>query len=170
MTDNWANRLIARTVLALAFAAVALSCPAVAPARPSSPTPTPAPTPTPVADPAVTKIIRQQFLAWQSGSIDKSLYAPQVLSKLTDAKIDDVAHALGALGPLANTVYVAPFIAPDMPPDARGYIYQMQCTEGNIYLWMILDGSGKIASIFFKDRMDVETIERPGTPPPNPPH
>ena len=44
-------------------------------ARPK-PTPTPSPTVAPVADPAITKLARQQFLAWQVGTIDKNLYSP----------------------------------------------------------------------------------------------
>jgi hypothetical protein len=146
--------------------AIAAALAAPAGARTS---PTPAPTPTPVADPAVTKIARQQFVAWQAGSINKSLYATQLMPQLTDAKVGDVARVLAALGPLNDTVFIGPFAAPDIPPDAHGYIYQMRCAEGNIYLWLILDPTGKIASLFFKDRLDVETIERPGTPAPAPP-
>jgi hypothetical protein len=33
-----------------------------------------------------------------------------------------------------------------------------------VYLWMILNSDGKIATIFFKDKLDVETVERPGQP------
>ena len=75
-------------------------------------------------------------------------------------------RALAALGPLTDTTFIGPFEAADIPPNARGYIYQMHCTAGNIYLWMILDADGKIATIFFKDKLDIETIERPGTPEP----
>jgi hypothetical protein len=150
--------------------AVAIATATVAPAiaRPTA-TPTTAPTPTPVADPTVTKIARQQFVAWQAGSINKSLYAPAVVPKLTDAKINDVARVLAALGPLTDTAFIGPFSAADIPPEAHGFIYQMRCSGGNIYLWMILDANGKIATIFFKDKLDVETIERPGTPAPSPP-
>ncbi|MEO6834385.1 MAG: hypothetical protein ABI231_00535 [Candidatus Tumulicola sp.] len=132
-------------------------------------TPTPAPTPTPVADPAVTKVVRQQFVAWQAATINRSLYAPEVLPKLTDAKVNEVAHALAGLGPLTETVFIGPFSAADIPPGAHGYIYQMRCADGNIYLWMILEHTGKIATIFFKDKLDIETVESPGTPNPVPP-
>jgi hypothetical protein len=148
----------------------ALSAPASA--RPSS-TPTPAPTPTPVADPLVTKVARQQFVAWQAGSINKRLYAPELVPKLTDAKVNDVAHALSALGPLTDTTFVGPFSAADIPSGAVGYIYQMHCQEGSIYMWMIIDSDGKIATVFFKDKLDIETLERPASepepPPPSPP-
>jgi hypothetical protein len=80
-----------------------------------------------------------------------------------------VARVLAALGPLTDTVFIGPFSAADIPSDAHGYIYQMRCTDGNIYLWMILDAGGKIATIFFKDKLDVETIERPDTSAPSSP-
>lgn len=152
-----------RQAFATLAAVAALAAPASA--RPSA-TPTPAPTPTPVADPLVTKVARQQFVAWQAGSINKRLYASEVVPKLTDAKVNDVAHALSALGPLTDTTFIGPFSAADIPPGAAGYIYQMHCQEGNIYMWMILDSDGKIATVFFKDKLDIETIERPESEPP----
>jgi hypothetical protein len=39
----------------------------------------------------------------------------------------------------------------------------MKCASGNIYLWLALDAQSKIATIFFKDRLDAETV----TPPPH---
>jgi hypothetical protein len=151
-----------RTASIMLAALAALAGPAGA--RPH-PTPTPAPTPAPVADPAITRIARQQFVAWQSGTINKSLYAPGLVVKITDDKVDQNARALGALGALTDTVYIGPFASADIPPDAHGYIYQMKCTEGAVYLWMIVDGQGKIASIFFRNRLDVETIEVPAATP-----
>ncbi len=150
-----------RHAFALLAIVIALTVPASA-----RPTPTPAPTAAPVADPAITKIARQQFVAWQAGSINKRLYAAEVLPKLTDDKVNDVAHALSALGPLTDMSFVGPFSAADIPSGSQGYIYQMHCLEGNIYMWMILDSDGKIATIFFKDKLDVETLERPASGPP----
>jgi hypothetical protein len=126
-------------------------------ARPHS-TPTPAPTPTPVADPAITKIARQQFVQWQAGTINKSLYAPQVTTQLTDARVSTTSQQLGELGALTDTVYVGRWINPQFPADMQGYIYQMRCTQGNVYLWMAIDSQGKIASFIFKNRFDVETV------------
>src|SRR5581483_8964072 len=126
----------------------------------ATPAPSPAPS-APPADPAVTKVARQQFVAWQAGSLNKSLYAPEVVPKLTPDKVAEVSRALAALGPLVGTDYVAPFSAADIPAGAHGYIYNMHCTSGSIYLWLILDARGKIATIYFKNKLDVETIERP---------
>ena len=147
-------------------AVLALLVYAVAGARPA-PSPTPSPTPTPIADPAITKIVRQQFVAWQSGSINKSLYSPNVRVKLTDAIVDDVSKKLAALGPLTNAVFIGPFFVNDIPADARGYIYQMVCQNGNVYLFTILDGQGKIATIYFKDKLTTETVEIPATAAPS---
>jgi len=142
-------------------------CAAVAHAR-SQPTPTPSPSPTPVADPAVTKIVRQQFVAWQAGSLNKSLYAAGVQGKLTDAMVDDVSKKLAALGPLEDTVFIGPFFTSDIPADAHGYIYQMVCHGGKVYLLTILDAQGKIATIFFKDKLTTETVEVPASAAPAP--
>jgi hypothetical protein len=154
-------------VLAIAIAAVAIAS-AVGPgfARTHA-TPTPSPSPTPVADPVITKLARQQFVQWQAGSINKSLYAQQVLDKLTDAKVTATSTALGQLGALIDVVYIGPWVAPDFPAGARGYAYQMRCTSGNVYLWIALDAQGKIATILFKNRLDVETVT--AAPSPTPP-
>lgn len=154
--------------IALPIAVAVCLAPACAQARPKA-TPTPAPTPAPVADPVVTKVVRQQFVAWQAGSINKSLYAPEVLPKLTDAQITTVSRALGELGPLTDTVYIGPFSAADIPAGAHGYIYQMRCSNGSVYLWLVLDADAKIATIFFKNKLDVETIENPASQPNAPP-
>jgi hypothetical protein len=132
-------------------------------ARPRA-TPTPSPTPAPVADPAITKLARQQFVQWQAGAVHKSLYAQQVLDKLSDATIAQTSSALAQLGALTEVVYIGPWISSDFPPGARGYAYQMRCVSGNIYLWLALDADGKIATILFKNRLDVETV----TPAPSP--
>lgn len=128
------------------------------------PHPTPSPSPTPVADPEITHLVRQQFVAWQAGDVNEHLYAQQVLDKLTDAKIADTSKALGQLGALTDTVYIGPWVDPSFPPGARGYIYQMRCVDGNVYLVLALDPQGKIATIFFKNRLDTETF----TPAPKP--
>ncbi len=120
--------------------------------------PTASPTPAPVADPAITKIARQQFVQWQAGAVNKSLYAPQLQAQLTDAKIGDTSQKLGELGALTDTVYVGRWINPDFPADTHGYIYQMLCSQGKVYLWMAIDVQGKIDWFTFKNRLDVENV------------
>ncbi|MBV8147839.1 MAG: hypothetical protein JO092_01965, partial [Candidatus Eremiobacteraeota bacterium] len=115
-----------------------------------------------------TKLVRQQFVSWQAGSINKSLYSDKIQAQLSDAKINDVSQKLASLGALESTVYIGPFVTTDIPPDAHGYIYQMQCRDGNVYVFTILDPTGKIATIYFKDRLVTETVEVPGTATPTP--
>jgi hypothetical protein len=142
--------------------ALALALPNAGSARPA---PTPSPTPTPVADPDVTKIARQQFVQWQAGVVNRSLYVPEVVPKLTDQKIADTSQALGQLGALTSAVYIGRWINPEFPAGVRGYIYQMRCVSGNVYVWLAIDSQGKI-DVFFKNRLDVETVTpAPSAPP-----
>ncbi|HEV3090486.1 MAG TPA: hypothetical protein VGX91_03480 [Candidatus Cybelea sp.] len=154
------------TGFVIVVVALALAAPASVGIARTHATPTPAPTPTPVADPAITALARQQFVAWQAGVVNEHLYSQQVLDKLNDTKIAQTSQALGELGALTNTVYIGPWLDASFPPGARGYIYQMQCQSGNIYLWLALDPQGKIATIFFKNRLDTET--ETVTPSPSP--
>jgi hypothetical protein len=149
------RRAIAAAAIAIPLLLAALAAPS--PGRTHA-TPTPSPTPAPVADPEITKMARQQFVQWQAAAINKSLYAPQVQRQLTDDKISSTSQKLGELGALTDMVYIGRWINPEFPPGARGYIYQMRCTSGSIYLWLALDADGKIATISFKNRFDVETI------------
>jgi hypothetical protein len=154
-----------------AFAAATvmlLAVPATGWSRPHA-TPSPSPSPSPIADPAITKIARQQFVQWQAGVVNKSLYAPQVLPQLTDAKISDTSNQLAQLGALTTFVYIGRWINPDFPSGTNGYIYQMRCVSGNVYLWLAINSDGKIATVFFKNRLDVETVTpSPSATPTNP--
>jgi hypothetical protein len=154
-----------RISLALAglFAAVLLLA-GPAGARPKA-TPSPSPTVAPVADPAITKLARQQFLAWQIGTIDKSLYAADLLAKATDEKIADVSRHIAPLGALISLDYIAPFSGEDFPADAKGYIYQMNCSNGKIYEEIVLTG-GKIGYLYFRDTLTTEDVTTQGAPAP----
>lgn len=152
---NISRAAFAAALTTLLLAAALLARPVPGGARPHAPTPSPSPTP--VADPAITQIARQQFVQWQAGDINRSLYAPQVLPKLTDEKIAQTAQSLGQLGALLDMVYIGRWLNPDLP-NLSGYIYQMRCASGNVYLWLALTPDGKIASILFKNRLDVENV------------
>jgi hypothetical protein len=143
--------------LALTVVAVVLLVAVPAPTL-GRPRATPTPSPTPVADPAITKIARQQFVQWQAGVVNKSLYADALVPELTDAKISDTSKALSQLGALNDTAFIGDWLNPTFPSGTRGYIYQMRCVEGNVYLWMAIDGQGKIARFFMRNRLDVITV------------
>ncbi len=143
--------------IALAILAVPalFAVPATTLGRPHA---TPTPSPTPIADPAITKIVRQQFVQWQAGVVNKALYADALLPELTDAKITETSKALSQLGALTDTGFIGDWLNPTFPTGTRGYIYQMHCIEGNVYLWMALDAQGKIARFFFTNRLDAVTV------------
>jgi len=92
----------------------------------------------------------------------------QIVGKLSDDMITTTSQRLGQLGALTDTVYIGPWLNPDAPPSTRGYIYQMRCTQGNVYLWLAIDGQGKIAWLTFKNRLDVENVTpAPSATPPD---
>jgi hypothetical protein len=119
---------------------------------------TPSPSPTPVADPAITKIARQQFVEWQAGVVSKNLYADALVPELTDAKITETSKDLSQLGALTDTVFMGDWLNPTFPPGTHGYIYQMRCVEGNVYLWMAIDAQSKISRFFMRNRLDAITV------------
>ena len=130
-------------------------------ARPKS-TPTPSPTAAPVADPAITKLARQQFLAWQIGTIDKTLYSPDLLAKATDEKIADVSRHIAPLGALISTRTTSlRSPARTSRTDAKGYIYQMNCSNGKIFEEIVLTG-GKIGYLYFRDTLTTEDVDGAG--------
>jgi len=150
---------------AIALVAASLLVAVPAGARPAPPTPTPSPSPPPPADPAMTKIARQQFLAWQIGSLDLKLYDARLLPALTDAKVADTSKHLAPLGALTDTVWIGPFAGPDFPSDARGFIYQMICSNGKVYEFLVVTGEGKIATMFFRDTLTTEDLTGPAPSP-----
>ena len=63
-----------------------------------------------------------------------------------------------SLGPLPTASISAAGSIREFPPEVRGYIYQMRCSSGNVYLWMAVNDQGKIVSFVFKNRFDVENV------------
>ena len=54
---------------------------------------------------------------------------------------------------------MGPWLSADFPPGAKGYLYHMLCSDGAIYFWIALDPQGKIATILFKNRLDIENVD-----------
>jgi hypothetical protein len=98
------------TPFALVLALIAGACvfmPGNARAQEASASPSPEasgpilPSPKPaVEDPKVHKLAVQQFLAWQSGTINRDLYSEQVNAELTDDVLDKGTKTLANLGAL----------------------------------------------------------------------
>jgi hypothetical protein len=47
--------------------------------------------------------------------------------------------------------YLGPLSIPNLPPGVNVYLYQMLCSDGSIYEQLVLDPTGKVAGIIFRD-------------------
>ena len=142
---------IAVLLACLAAACALFGAPARAQQATDSPAPVatnpPLPSPKPaVEDPKIHKLAVQQFLAWQSGTVDRGLYADQVNAELTDDMMDRGTKTLAKLGALQKVQFQG-------ISSAKGvtfYVYKMVCANGTIQMDFALDPAGKIALIFFE--------------------
>lgn len=146
--------LSTKIAAAAVFAALAFALPHAGVAK-AHPTPAPSASPTPPPeDPAVGRIARREFVAWQAGNIDRTRYAPQTSAKLSDATINHVATGLGRLGAFVRSEYLGPIpVDADAPKGINAYLYRMFCTNGTVYERLVIDGSGKVAGIVFMDKL-----------------
>ncbi|HZZ65026.1 MAG TPA: hypothetical protein VFE17_05995 [Candidatus Baltobacteraceae bacterium] len=136
------------------FASVAAAAPAAlraqeaTPPSQAAPTNPPLPSPSPtVEDPKVHKLAVQQFLAWQSGTVNRDLYSDTVNADMTDEVMDKGTKTLANLGGLQQAQFRG-------ISHAKGgvnfFVYKMQCQHGAIQMDFSLDRDGKIALIFFE--------------------
>lgn len=115
------------------------------PAAQAGPPPLPSPKPGP-DDAKLHKIAVQQFLAWQQGQVDRTLYTDDVNAQLNDEMMDRATSLLAHLGALQKVTYRG-------ISQAKGvnvYVYHMACENGAVDMAFTLDPSGKIALIFFE--------------------
>jgi hypothetical protein len=117
------------------------SAPAAEPTRPAVPSPKPAPD-----DPKIHKFAVQQFLAWQQGQIDRSLYSDDVNTELTDEVLDNATKTLAHLGALQQVT----FRGLSKAHDVTFFVYKMSCERGSVDMDFALDPQGKVALIFFE--------------------
>ena len=144
------------TRIAVLLALVAGACAAFsagAKAQQADTSPSPAvtgpalPSPKPTAeDPKVHKLAVQQFLAWQSGTINRDLYSDQVNSDLTDDVLDRGTKTLANLGGLQQALFQGVSVSKGL----SFYVYRMVCQRGTIQMDFSLQADGKIALIFFE--------------------
>lgn len=140
--------------LVILLAGIAAFCPpaAVAQEAADSPSPaataTPPPIPSPVPgtdDPKIHKLAVQQFLAWQQGQIDRSVYSDDINGQLTDDVVTEASRTLANLGPLQS----ATFRGISHAPQGDLYVYRMACGRGAVDMDFALDPKGKILRIYF---------------------
>jgi hypothetical protein len=117
------------------------TAPAAEPSRPPVPPPKPAPD-----DPKIHKFAVQQFLAWQPGQINRSLYSDDVNGELTDDVLDNATKTLANLGALQQVT----FRGISKAHDVTFYVYKMTCERGSVDMDFALDPQGKVALIFFE--------------------
>lgn len=117
--------------------------PAAAPtAVPPPPLPSPRPGPD---DPKRHKLAVQQFLAWQQGQVDRTLYGDEVNGELNDEMLDQATRTLANMGALQSATFLG-------TAHAKGvdvFVYKMTCEHGSVNMDFALDPDGKIGLIFF---------------------
>lgn len=123
--------------------ATASPSPAPAPSETQEPLPSPQPA---TEDPKVHKLAVQQFLAWQQGQLDRTLYADDVNGELTDDVVQKASGALAAMGALQS----ATFRGISHAKQGDLYVYHMTCDRGSVDMDFALDTKGLIQVIFFQ--------------------
>ncbi len=120
---------------------------APSPSAPAADTAPPIPSPQPAADdPRVHKIAVQQFLAWQQGQINRSLYGEQINQEITDDVVSRGSATLANMGALQSVAFRG--ISHSKQGDL--YVYHMTCDRGAIDMDLGLDPKGLITAIFFE--------------------
>lgn len=118
-----------------------------APPAAAAPTPPVLPSPVPGADdPHRHKLAVSQFLAWQSGTVDRTLFTDEINSQLSDESLDRGTRALANMGALQS----AAFLGTSKTHGFNVFVYKMTCEHGSVNMDFALDPSGKISLIFFE--------------------
>jgi hypothetical protein len=122
------------------------------PAAGSSPSPAPAPLAAPdnpPENPLVTARVRQEFLDWQSGRIDRARYSPEAGGTYADAFIKLVQPDLAEIGaPQTVTYRTTSVLLGDFV-----YRYEISGNSGVISVLYSLDGRGKTDTIVFTPKI-----------------
>lgn len=142
--------VFAALVLALGMSAGAVRAQQGAPAPDGSTAPAPAPSlppPQPGADdPARHKFVVRQFLAWQQGTVDRTLFTDQVNSELSDEMLTQGTQTLANMGGLQSVTFVGTSHA----KAGDVYVYKVTCEHGSVNMDFALTPDGKISLILFE--------------------
>jgi hypothetical protein len=147
-------RYLFALVLAVAVSTAAYSAVAPQPAQARAhATPTPAPTPLPPEEPDATKVARQQFVAWQLGTLDRARYTDE-LNGLADADaVTKTSAALTQLGSLQSMEWLGYRTAPGVIAGTKTYLYRVHGSRGTVLMQFSIQPDGKIAGIIFRDNL-----------------
>jgi hypothetical protein len=145
--------LVALTALAGAGGAPALAQPASPPAS-AMPAPT-ADAANPPENPLITARVRQEFLAWQGGRINRSTYSPDAGGTYIDAYVSIVSPSLAIGGVQTVRYQTASLLLGDIV-----YRYEITGPSGAVSVLYSLDSRGKTDGIVFTP----EIFREPATP------
>jgi hypothetical protein len=99
----------------------------------------------PPENPLVTTRVRQEFLAWQRGRIDRKTYSPPAGGTYIDALVNVVSPDLTAIGQVQSVQYrTASFLLGDLV-----YRYDVTGASGVVSVLYWLDARGKTDGIVF---------------------
>jgi hypothetical protein len=109
------------------------------------PAPDPAQTALPGEDPAITAVVRTEYLAWQQGTIERSHYTPAASAEFKDALVAQVATELTAFGTPSAFI----FRGKTQPSGGTIYAYLITCPNSDVWMTIGIDAAGKIEGIAF---------------------
>jgi hypothetical protein len=98
-------------------------------------------------DPAITARVREEYLAWRNGSIDRSRYSANALALKSDAEVAQLAAQLRQLGAICTMQFNG------KGQSNRGemvHLYLLACEHGSAHVIFGLDAAGKISMVLIK--------------------
>ena len=138
-------------VSAFGGAALPVAVSAQASPSPAPATASPAASPSPAAiDPAVVARAKAEFLAWQSGKIDRSHYSAAVNTGIPDATVWQIASQLRTFGDFVSLAPQNKSAAVQGGVTLTVYDFLVTCKGGNIAYRLVINPSDKIDGIFFR--------------------
>jgi hypothetical protein len=97
-------------------------------------------------DPAITAAVKREFLAWQAGKIDRSVYSAEMNKALPDSAVAQVSGQLRSLGAPTKFVYIDRSIV----SENRAYTYGAETPKAKLRILYVLDTAGKISGLWFR--------------------
>jgi hypothetical protein len=99
----------------------------------------------PTLTPELRAKARAEYLSWSAGTIDWSKYTPEIKAALTSQARTEAAHRLTAMGAPTDFTLVS--------ERTRGsdtlYQFAVKTKNGDVPYRLIIDGTGKVAGIYF---------------------
>lgn len=94
----------------------------------------------------MTAGVKRQFLAWQSGKIERGDYDADMNSGLPDTVVAQISAQLQSLGAPTKFTY----IDCTLTSDSRVYTYGAETPKIKLRILYALDRSGKISGLWFR--------------------